>query len=88
MMHITIIEDQPIILEGIKVLVNQINDFKVIQEFNNGEDFMKHIDSITSDIILTDIEMPNMGGVALTKRALTTQPDLKIIVLTMYNERK
>lgn len=88
MITITIIEDQPIILEGIKVLINQVNDFEVVQEYPNGTEFIEHIDAVASDIILTDIEMPGMNGVTLTKRALITHPDLKIIALTMYNEQK
>ena len=88
MIKIVVIEDLPIILEGIKVLINQIDDFEVVAEYSNGKDFVDNISLYRDEIILTDIDMPVMDGITATKLAIAAHPDLKVIALSMYNDHK
>lgn len=89
MIKIVIIEDQPIILEGIKVLINLVEDFEVVAEFNNGKKFIDKMNSFpVPDIVLTDIDMPEMNGIDATKIALSIYPELRIIALSMYNDSR
>jgi DNA-binding NarL/FixJ family response regulator len=88
MIRIVIIEDLPIVLEGIKLLINKVKDFEIVAEFSNGKEFTDNLHSITTDVVLTDIDMPVMDGITATKKALSLNPDLKIIALSMYNDRK
>ncbi len=88
MIRIVIIEDLPIVLEGIKLLINNIKDFQIVAEFSNGQEFTDNIQSIATDVVLTDIDMPVMDGITATKIALSLNPELKIIALSMYNDRK
>ncbi|MBS2100400.1 response regulator transcription factor [Carboxylicivirga linearis] len=88
MIDIVIIEDLPIVMEGIKLQLNKVEEFNVIGEFNNGKEFIDNLDSIDPDIVLTDIDMPVMNGIEMTLLALSSNPDLKIIALTMFSDRK
>jgi DNA-binding NarL/FixJ family response regulator len=88
MIRIAIIEDLPIVLEGIKLLINNIKDFQIVAEFSNGKEFTDNLQSIDADVVLTDIDMPVMDGITATKIALSLNPELKIIALSMYNDRK
>ncbi len=88
MIKIVIVEDLPIVLEGIKLLINKVKDFKIVGEYSNGKEFTDDITSIDTDIVLTDIDMPVMDGITATKLALTLNPELKIIALSMHNDRK
>jgi DNA-binding NarL/FixJ family response regulator len=88
MIKIIVIEDHPIVLDGIRYLLNQIADFKVVSEFRNGKEFIDQLDVIEADIILTDIDMPVMDGITLTKIATAKDPDIKIIALSMYYDSK
>lgn len=88
MIKIVIIEDLPIILEGIKILINQIEDFNVVAEFNNGKDFIDHLEQINTDIVLIDIEMPVINGITATKMALASRPNLKVIALSMHDDQR
>lgn len=88
MIKIVIIEDLPMILEGMRVLINQIPDFEITHVFSNGKEFIDQIEAIEADIILTDIDMPVMDGITATRLALSLKPDLKIISLSMYNDKK
>ena len=88
MIKIVIIEDLPIVLEGLKLLVNKVKDFRIVAEYTNGKEFIEAIDNFDADIVLTDIDMPVMDGVELTRLAVSFKPDIKIIALTMYSDRK
>ena len=88
MIKITLIEDLPIILEGIKVLINQVEDFDVVAEFEHGKAFIDNMDNLNTDIILTDINMPVLNGIETTKQALAKNASLNFIALSMYNDYK
>ena len=88
MIRIIIVEDLPIMLDGLKLLINKVKDFKITGEFYNGKEFTDNIATIEADVVLTDIDMPVMDGITATKLALSLKPDLKIIALSMYNDRK
>ena len=81
MIKIVIIEDLPLIREGIKVLVDQIKDFEVIGEFSNGKQFIHELPNLDMDIILCDIDMPVLDGIETTRTAMSQISDLKIIAL-------
>ncbi|MBT8187221.1 MAG: response regulator transcription factor [Croceitalea sp.] len=88
MVRLVIIEDLPIVLEGIKLLINNVDDFQIVGEYRNGQDFVADMANLEVDVVLTDIDMPIMDGVTATKMALSVNPELKIIALSMYNDRK
>lgn len=88
MIKIVLIEDLPMIKEGLNLLLNRIDDFTVVAEYSNGKEFIDDIDAIEADIILTDINMPIMDGIEATKIALSLNPNLNIIALSMYSDRK
>ena len=88
MIRIVIIEDLPLILEGIKVLINQIVDFKVVAHYANGKEYIENMHQAETDIVLTDINMPQMDGITTTKIAFGKDPELKIIALSMHNDAK
>jgi len=88
MIKIVIVEDLPMILEGLKLLINKVKDFKIVGEYSNGKEFTDNISSIQADIVLTDIDMPVMDGITATKLAQSLRPELRIIALSMHNDRK
>lgn len=88
MITIIIIEDLPIVLEGIRLLLNQVSDFRVVAEYANGQEFINNIDNVTADIILTDIDMPVLNGIETTQLATELHPDIKILALSMYSDTK
>ena len=85
MVRIIIIEDMPIVREGICRLIEQITDFEIIKEYTSGSNFLKDIHLYTDEVILMDIELPDLNGIQTTKKALAVKPNLKVIALTMFN---
>lgn len=84
--RIVIADDQSIIREGLKVLLEMEDDLEVVGLAANGEEAYKIASSLNPDVVLMDIRMPICDGVIGTKRIYNTYPNIKIIVLTTFND--
>ena len=83
---IIIIDDHQLFRNGLKILLNSFEDLEVTGEASNGAEFLKMIESVTADIALMDINMPEMDGIEATKKGLRIKPGIRIIALSMYGE--
>jgi DNA-binding NarL/FixJ family response regulator len=83
---IVIVDDHQLFRNGLKILLNSFREFEVIGEASNGVEFIDVIKLTFPDIVLIDINMPEVDGIEATKRGLNLNPDLKIIALSMYGE--
>ena len=88
MPKVIIVDDHDIFRSGVRSMLTLDNIADVIAEASNGKDFLNIIDSYKPDVILMDIDMPEMNGVETTKKALEKHPELNILVLTMFGEEK
>jgi DNA-binding NarL/FixJ family response regulator len=86
MIKIAVADDMPIILEGVRLLLDRVSDFKVVAEYSNGKELLDKISESEADIILTDIDMPVMDGITATKLLLSKHPGKKVIALSMYSD--
>jgi len=87
MNKIIIVDDHSLFREGIKLLIENENLGVVVAEAQNGQVFLDILETQHPDLVIMDIEMPVMGGLEAIQKALKVQPDLKILVLTMQNEK-
>lgn len=87
MYKIIIVDDHSLFREGIKLLIENEGVGEVIAEAENGQVFLNLLDDYDPDLVIMDIEMPVMGGLEAIKKALELKPELKILVLTMLNEK-
>jgi DNA-binding NarL/FixJ family response regulator len=87
MNKIIIVDDHSLFREGIKLLIENEGIGEVIAEAENGLAFLKLLNTHEPDLVIMDIEMPVMGGLEATQKALQMQPDLKILVLTMLSDK-
>jgi len=85
--HILIVDDHQIIIDGIKSLLNNINNFHVVAEARNGKEAISVLANTKIDLILMDIEMPILNGIDATKIIINKYPNMKIIALTTYDEK-
>jgi DNA-binding NarL/FixJ family response regulator len=85
---IVIVDDHSLFRNGLKLLLTNAGNFTIIAEASNGKEFLELLPNINSDIILMDIDMPEMDGIEATTKALAINPNLKIIGLSMYGEEE
>ena len=85
--RIIIVDDHTLFRNGLKILLNNLGNYKVTGEASNGREFLELIEQHDiPDIVLLDIDMPVMDGVEAARIAMQKYPDLKIITLSMYGE--
>lgn len=85
---IIIVDDHSMFREGIKLLIETEGMGEIIAEANNGQAFLELLGKHNPDLVLMDIEMPVMGGLEATTKAVLMRPDLKILILTMLCQKK
>lgn len=86
MINIILVDDQLIIREGIKMLLSLDDDIKIIGEGENGQDAINLTKNLNPDVILIDIRMPIMDGVEAIKKIKEFNSEVKILVLTTFND--
>ncbi|WP_430812413.1 MULTISPECIES: response regulator transcription factor [unclassified Carboxylicivirga] len=84
MIQIAIVEDHQMVREGLKVLIDQWEDIKVVAEFSSGEEWLASLQSHQYDVSLLDIDMPGMSGLEALDKAQQSDPSHRIIMLTMH----
>lgn len=85
---IIIADDHQLFRNGLKILLNSFADFEVVGEASNGREFLDLIRIIHADVVLMDINMPEMDGIEATSEGIKMIPDLKVIALSMYGEEE
>ena len=86
--RILLVDDHPVVLDGLKSSFSKKNDYKVIAVACNGKEAIDKAVKLLPDIILMDISMPVMGGVEATTQLRKILPDIKILILTIYNKKE
>lgn len=86
--RIFVVDDHKIFRDGLKLLLSTIINVKVVAEAPNGKIFLSMIKQDKPDIVFMDINMKEMDGIEATQKALEIYPDLKIIVLTTFEDEE
>ena len=87
-LKIYIVDDHKLFREGLKLLLSTQDFVQHIYEASNGKEFVENLSLSDCDVVLMDIEMPEMNGIEATEAALRLKPGLKIIVLSMYGDEQ
>lgn len=83
---VMIADDHSMIREGLKQLLELEGEFRVIGEACDGVECLEKLNIISPDILLLDINMPNMNGLEVLRALKEKQIDIKVLVLTVHNE--
>lgn len=83
---IIIVDDHPLIKEGLKQILSFYPDIKIVKEGSDGNEAIKLISENTCDILLLDINMPNLDGIGALRAIRKINPQLKTILLTVEND--
>ena len=89
MINILIADDHQLLIDGIKAAMSGIEDISIVGEAFNGYQVLEQLETGSKvDVILMDINMPKLDGLACTKLVHKKYPDIKIIALSQYDEKR
>ncbi len=86
MINVMIADDQELIRESLKIVLEMNEDMKVTAMAGNGREALELLDRTPVDIILMDIRMPELDGVLATKAVKAKYPAVRIIILTTFDD--
>jgi len=86
MIRILIADDHAIIRHGLKQIIEESGEMRVVAEAGNGIDALRKIRGIECDAVVLDISMPDMSGIDVLKQIHAERPQLPILILSIYPE--
>ncbi len=87
MIKVIIADDHQLVAEGLKNIIEQDANIKVITIAPNGAELLKQLDIVVPDLVLMDIDMPVMNGIEAMQQIRKKFPEQKVIVLSMHEEK-
>ena len=84
--NVMITDDHSMIREGLKQLLELEGDFKVVAEAADGVECISKLEEVTPDVLLLDINMPNMNGLEVLQKMKEKRIKVKVLVLTIHSE--
>jgi DNA-binding NarL/FixJ family response regulator len=85
---ILLVDDQDLIRRGLRALLKTDRDLVVVGEASNGREAIDLVGSLQPDVVLMDVRMPEMDGVAATGEIVRRFPRTKVLILTTFDDRE
>ncbi|HEU5125152.1 MAG TPA: response regulator transcription factor [Verrucomicrobiae bacterium] len=86
MTHVAIVEDNRTTREGLEAIVNLSEDFRCVRTCSTAEEALKVLPEIKPELVLMDVQLPNMSGVDCVAQLKELMPSLKAIMVTVYED--
>lgn len=84
--RVLIVDDHPVVREGLRVFLELQDDMEVVGEAADGEEAVAQVARIRPDVVLMDLVMPRMDGIEAIRRVRDVRPATKVIALTSFAE--
>ena len=84
--RILIADDHGVVREGLRAVLGSEPDMEVVGEAATGKEVVERAADLRPDVILMDIQMPHVNGIEATRRILEANPDIGVVVLTMFED--
>lgn len=84
--RVLLCDDHRFFRDGVRTLLMTIPDIEIVGEANNGEECVQRAAERKPNVILMDVQMPGLNGVEATRRILRDNPDVGVVMLTMFED--
>jgi DNA-binding NarL/FixJ family response regulator len=84
--RLAIVDDHAVVLDGLKTMLNAFENLEVVHTSQNGHELLEHFQSDTPDVLLMDIQMPDINGIDLCKQITKLHPSVKVIAFTSFDD--
>ena len=88
MIRVFIVDDHTLIRNGLRALLEADPLFQVVGEAGNGQELLDQLPAVAADVVLLDLNMPVLDGLATTHRLAAEYPDLRILLLSMMTHER
>lgn len=85
---VLIADDHPIFREGLRMLIDSVEEIRVVGEAATTAEAVRLADELLPDVVVMDLHMPDDGGAAATARILARHPEIGVLVLTMLDDEQ
>lgn len=82
---VVIVDDHPMVAEGIQSILESYPDIVVVGTLSNGSEAVDQVAALAPDVVLMDLNMPEIGGLTATEMLLENDPDLRVLILSMHD---
>jgi len=86
--RVLIVDDHAVLRAGLRTLLNLQPDMEVAGEAAEGLEALERVKGLEPDVVLMDITLPGMEGLEVTKKLRKTHPNVKVLILTMHEDRR
>lgn len=86
MIRLLLVDDQALFREGLQTLLSVHDDLQVVGEAANGQEAIEAVEALSPDVVLMDLRMPVLNGVAATRHITESSPGCRVIVLTTFDD--
>jgi DNA-binding NarL/FixJ family response regulator len=83
--RVVLADDHDLVRSGIKALLSMVEGVEVIAEARDGRELITLVESLNPDVVMTDISMPGMDGITAISEIHTRHPEVRLLVLSMYD---
>lgn len=83
--RVLLVDDHALVRAGIRSLLEKLKDVEVVAEAGNGHEALELLPGSGATIVVTDLAMPGLNGLELTRRIVREYPQVRVVVLSMYN---
>lgn len=85
MIRVLVVDDHPVVRSGLSGMLSVTEDISVVGEAGDGSEALALVESTQPDVVLMDLRMPRMDGVAATGAIVSSYPSTRVLVLTTYD---
>ena len=86
MIQVFIVDDHKMVIEGLQLLLQNESDIQVVGSALSGQEALERIPNLQPDVVLLDINMPEMNGIDTCKKLMELIPEVKVIAISMHKE--
>lgn len=87
LLRVVLADDHEIVRTGLRALVDATSDMRVVAEARDGEEAFRRACELKPDVVVMDVSMPRLDGAEATERMRTECPEVKVLALTMHEDR-
>ena len=88
MIRLFLVDDHPVLRDGLRALFQQDPSLQVVGEAENGEQLLAQLPTTPCDVVLLDLHMPGLDGLATTQRLHAEFPDVRVLILSMADHER